>query len=219
MIAAEYASRGDLYDYISGRQRLSEREARHFFRQIVSAVALLPPGGRALGPGLAFPERPRDLPDHTGSETKARWECWRVLASSLLAGVGRTHGLLYRGKLLGSLPVCAYPTFHASSLSRLGLHVRLPSWPSPDPLPSLFQNGAVHRISNWRISSRCQRKYQGEPHFLFKTAPHPFPRLPALAPPKHLLVSRRFQEELSPGKDSATLHFSTSFCGLKTEAS
>ena len=34
----EYASRGDLYDYLSGRQRLSEREARRFFRQIVSAV-------------------------------------------------------------------------------------------------------------------------------------------------------------------------------------
>lgn len=38
VIVMEYASRGDLYDYISGRQRLSEREARHFFRQIVSAV-------------------------------------------------------------------------------------------------------------------------------------------------------------------------------------
>ncbi|XP_068842293.1 NUAK family SNF1-like kinase 2 [Capricornis sumatraensis] len=38
VIVMEHASRGDLYDYISGRQRLSEREARHFFRQIVSAV-------------------------------------------------------------------------------------------------------------------------------------------------------------------------------------
>lgn len=38
MIVMEYASRGDLYDYISDRQRLSERDARHFFRQIVSAV-------------------------------------------------------------------------------------------------------------------------------------------------------------------------------------
>lgn len=38
VIVMEYASRGDLYDYISERQRLSEREARHFFRQIVSAV-------------------------------------------------------------------------------------------------------------------------------------------------------------------------------------
>lgn len=34
----EYASRGDLYDYISERPRLSERDARHFFRQIVSAL-------------------------------------------------------------------------------------------------------------------------------------------------------------------------------------
>ncbi|MEE6492179.1 hypothetical protein FKM82_016509 [Ascaphus truei] len=34
----EYASQGDLYDYISERQRLSEQEARTFFRQIVSAV-------------------------------------------------------------------------------------------------------------------------------------------------------------------------------------
>ncbi|KAL4658542.1 NUAK family SNF1-like kinase 2 [Arapaima gigas] len=38
VIVMEYASRGDLYDYISERQKLSEREARHFFRQIVSAV-------------------------------------------------------------------------------------------------------------------------------------------------------------------------------------
>ncbi|XP_062970147.1 NUAK family SNF1-like kinase 2 [Cynocephalus volans] len=38
VIIMEYASQGDLYDYISERQRLSECEARHFFRQIVSAV-------------------------------------------------------------------------------------------------------------------------------------------------------------------------------------
>ncbi|XP_064161019.1 NUAK family SNF1-like kinase 2 [Anguilla rostrata] len=38
VIVMEYASRGDLYDYICEQQRLSEREARHFFRQIVSAV-------------------------------------------------------------------------------------------------------------------------------------------------------------------------------------
>ncbi|KAG9353107.1 hypothetical protein JZ751_017683 [Albula glossodonta] len=38
VIVMEYASQGDLYDYICERQKLSEREARHFFRQIVSAV-------------------------------------------------------------------------------------------------------------------------------------------------------------------------------------
>ncbi|KAJ8260237.1 hypothetical protein GJAV_G00178670 [Gymnothorax javanicus] len=38
VIVMEYASRGDLYDYICEQQKLSEREARHFFRQIVSAV-------------------------------------------------------------------------------------------------------------------------------------------------------------------------------------
>lgn len=38
VIVMEYASRGDLYDYICDRRNLSEREARHFFRQIVSAV-------------------------------------------------------------------------------------------------------------------------------------------------------------------------------------
>uniref|UniRef100_A0A8C5L9Z4 non-specific serine/threonine protein kinase n=1 Tax=Jaculus jaculus TaxID=51337 RepID=A0A8C5L9Z4_JACJA len=38
VIVMEYASQGDLYDYISERTRLSEREARHFFRQIVSAL-------------------------------------------------------------------------------------------------------------------------------------------------------------------------------------
>ncbi|XP_034022454.1 NUAK family SNF1-like kinase 2 [Thalassophryne amazonica] len=38
VIVMEYASQGDLYDYICDRSNISEREARHFFRQIVSAV-------------------------------------------------------------------------------------------------------------------------------------------------------------------------------------
>ncbi|XP_007946445.1 NUAK family SNF1-like kinase 1 [Orycteropus afer afer] len=38
VIIMEYASKGELYDYISERRRLSERETRHFFRQIASAV-------------------------------------------------------------------------------------------------------------------------------------------------------------------------------------
>ncbi|KAG1953057.1 NUAK family SNF1-like kinase 1 [Pimephales promelas] len=38
VIVMEYASKGELYEYISERRRLGERETRHFFRQIVSAV-------------------------------------------------------------------------------------------------------------------------------------------------------------------------------------
>ncbi|KAM5181826.1 NUAK family SNF1-like kinase 2 isoform 2-T2 [Mantella aurantiaca] len=38
VIVMEYASQGDLYDYISERQKLGDQEARRFFRQIVSAV-------------------------------------------------------------------------------------------------------------------------------------------------------------------------------------
>ncbi|XP_073721569.1 NUAK family SNF1-like kinase 2 [Misgurnus anguillicaudatus] len=38
VIVMEYASKGDLYDYISEKQQISETEARHLFRQIVSAV-------------------------------------------------------------------------------------------------------------------------------------------------------------------------------------
>ncbi|XP_069580155.1 NUAK family SNF1-like kinase 2 [Brachyistius frenatus] len=38
VIVMEYASRGDLYDYICDKRSICEREARHFFRQIVSAV-------------------------------------------------------------------------------------------------------------------------------------------------------------------------------------
>ncbi|XP_067272683.1 NUAK family SNF1-like kinase 2 [Pseudorasbora parva] len=38
VIVMELGSKGDLYDYISERQSISESEARHFFRQIVSAV-------------------------------------------------------------------------------------------------------------------------------------------------------------------------------------
>lgn len=38
VIVMEYASRGDLYDYICDKRNITEREARHFFRQIVSAI-------------------------------------------------------------------------------------------------------------------------------------------------------------------------------------
>ncbi|XP_058486929.1 NUAK family SNF1-like kinase 2 [Solea solea] len=38
VIVMEYASQGDLYDYICDKKRISEQETRHFFRQIVSAV-------------------------------------------------------------------------------------------------------------------------------------------------------------------------------------
>lgn len=38
VIVMEYASRGELYDYIQERRRLSETEARSIFRQITSAV-------------------------------------------------------------------------------------------------------------------------------------------------------------------------------------
>lgn len=38
VIVMEYASQGDLYDYVCDKRKLSEHEARHFFRQIVSAV-------------------------------------------------------------------------------------------------------------------------------------------------------------------------------------
>nr|XP_033782686.1 NUAK family SNF1-like kinase 1 [Geotrypetes seraphini] len=38
IIVMEYASNGELYDYVNKRQRIVENEARRFFRQIVSAV-------------------------------------------------------------------------------------------------------------------------------------------------------------------------------------
>lgn len=38
VIVMEYASRGELYDYIQERGRLPETEARGIFRQITSAV-------------------------------------------------------------------------------------------------------------------------------------------------------------------------------------
>lgn len=55
VIVMEYASKGDLYDYISERQRLSEQEARHFFRQVVSAVYYCHKvcGGRVPAGGLS----------------------------------------------------------------------------------------------------------------------------------------------------------------------
>lgn len=90
VIVMEYASRGDLYDYISERLRLTEREARHFFRQIVSAVhhchqvsCSLPSPVLRGGPGLwgwFVPGRFHDLSRITqGDKTEAR------LNSGLLA--------------------------------------------------------------------------------------------------------------------------------------
>lgn len=38
VIVMEYASRGELYDYVNERRRLVETEARDIFRQITSAV-------------------------------------------------------------------------------------------------------------------------------------------------------------------------------------
>ncbi|XP_041051988.1 NUAK family SNF1-like kinase 1 [Carcharodon carcharias] len=38
VIIMEYASKGDLYDFINEKQSLTEQEARRFFRQIVSAI-------------------------------------------------------------------------------------------------------------------------------------------------------------------------------------
>ncbi|XP_028850554.1 NUAK family SNF1-like kinase 2 isoform X2 [Denticeps clupeoides] len=38
VMVMEFASGGELYDYVQQREELSETEARHFFRQIVSAV-------------------------------------------------------------------------------------------------------------------------------------------------------------------------------------
>lgn len=38
VMVMEYASGGELYEYIQKRERLSEQEARYFFKQITSAV-------------------------------------------------------------------------------------------------------------------------------------------------------------------------------------
>lgn len=40
-IVVEYCSGGELFDHIVDKTRLSERESRIFFRQILSAVAYL----------------------------------------------------------------------------------------------------------------------------------------------------------------------------------
>jgi len=41
ILVMEYASGGELYDYLNERKRVSEVEARSIFRQIVSAVHFL----------------------------------------------------------------------------------------------------------------------------------------------------------------------------------
>ncbi|XP_054706769.1 maternal embryonic leucine zipper kinase-like [Uloborus diversus] len=46
-LVLEYCSGGELFDYIIEKDRLSEKEARHFFRQIISAVAFMHKKGYA----------------------------------------------------------------------------------------------------------------------------------------------------------------------------
>ncbi|XP_037520944.1 maternal embryonic leucine zipper kinase [Rhipicephalus sanguineus] len=46
-LVLEYCPGGELFDYIVEKERLSEEEARHFFRQIVSAVAYIHSKGYA----------------------------------------------------------------------------------------------------------------------------------------------------------------------------
>lgn len=38
LIVMEYCARGELHDYITSKGKLDEKEARNFFRQILSAV-------------------------------------------------------------------------------------------------------------------------------------------------------------------------------------
>lgn len=83
VIVMEYASKGDLYDYISERQRLSEQEARHFFRQVVSAVYYCHKvrGGRVPAGGIIG----------AGQLPRARHRCVRgagAVAGMLCAGLG-----------------------------------------------------------------------------------------------------------------------------------
>ena len=41
VLVMEYASGGELYDYIEDKRGLADKEARKFFRQIVSAISYL----------------------------------------------------------------------------------------------------------------------------------------------------------------------------------
>ncbi len=41
VLVMEYASGGELYDYIDDKRGLEDKEARKFFRQIVSAISYL----------------------------------------------------------------------------------------------------------------------------------------------------------------------------------
>ena len=41
VLVMEYASGGELYDYIDDKKGLEDKEARKFFRQIVSAINYL----------------------------------------------------------------------------------------------------------------------------------------------------------------------------------
>lgn len=78
VIVMEYASKGDLYDYISERQRLTEQEARHFFRQVVSAVYYCHKVGRhRASHHLPCPMGMLSL----GWEVRGAGGCWVNLAS------------------------------------------------------------------------------------------------------------------------------------------
>lgn len=129
VIVMEYASRGDLYDYISERPRLSEQDARHFFRQIVSAVHychLVSSTCQLSSKGVPGALGLSRIPQGDKQRQKLIWT-WALGRLASLAVAPRGGSLCDPWSCVPTR--WAFPTYPCypcwASLSRLGLHVLL----------------------------------------------------------------------------------------------
>ncbi|XP_067935041.1 maternal embryonic leucine zipper kinase-like isoform X2 [Watersipora subatra] len=149
-LVLEYCPNGELFDYIVSKDRLYEPEARHLFRQIVSAVAFIHENGyahRDLKPenllldddqniklidfGLcAKPKGGMDIPLHTCCGSPA------YAAPELIAGeryLGAAADIWSMGVMLYAL-LCGYLPFDDENISNVYKKIQIGKYEKPSTL-------------------------------------------------------------------------------------
>ncbi|XP_043081218.1 NUAK family SNF1-like kinase 1 [Puntigrus tetrazona] len=190
VMVMEYASGGELYEYIQDRQRLSEEEARHFFRQITSAVQYCHQNGVVhrdlkLENILLDTDLNVKLADFGLSNRYTRGRCLDTFCGSpLYASPEIINGLPYRGPEVDcwSLGVLLYALvygsmpFDGTTYSVLKEQIRHGRYKTPDVLSearSLIRwmltvktedRATVEDIANhWWLNLNCPKASESKP--------------------------------------------------------
>uniref|UniRef100_A0A9J8DMZ9 non-specific serine/threonine protein kinase n=1 Tax=Cyprinus carpio carpio TaxID=630221 RepID=A0A9J8DMZ9_CYPCA len=190
VMVMEYASGGELYDYIQDKQRLSEEEARHFFRQITSAVQYCHKNGVVhrdlkLENILLDKDLNVKLADFGLSNRYMRGQCLETFCGSpLYASPEIINGLPYHGPEVDcwSLGVLLYALvygsmpFDGTTYSILKEQIRHGRYKTPD-VPSEAQSligwmltvktedrATVEDIANhWWLNLNCPKAKEMKP--------------------------------------------------------